>query len=215
MSSARAKSLPARAAARSAMRARPRRRRSLAGAQALAARRQELGGRPLEHAQRLAADAQVAPQAGERAPAHVLAAALGSSSSLLASASDLDRCPTAAAVLKSSSMASWKAGERLSAAGRTGPRRRRRSPAHVVEPRERRVEVVEPRLGLVELRKTGRRRSSFANREVDRAAVVDADEQEAQRLEVVRSATLRMVTTLPSDFDIFSPSKLRMPLCIQ
>ena len=50
----------------------------------------------------------------------------------------------------------------------------------------------------------------------DRAAVVDADEHAgaAPRGRSV-SATLRMVTKLPSDFDIFSPPKFTMPEWIQ
>ena len=59
--------------------------------------------------------------------------------------------------------------------------------------------------------------SSRAGREVERAAVVRAEDEEAQRLAAdARSRRLGdRCRTLPSDFDIFSAPNVTMPLCTQ
>jgi hypothetical protein len=51
--------------------------------------------------------------------------------------------------------------------------------------------------------------------EVERAAVVRAQHEEAQRLAVEALQHIGMVKKLPSDLDIFSLSMFRKPLCIQ
>ena len=70
---------------------------------------------------------------------------------------------------------------------RAGPAPRRRSAGACGQPGERRVEVVEPAPRRRRAPgRPGRARVVPAEREADRAAVVDADEQQAQRLEIVR-----------------------------